>query len=90
MSGLSRGAHVLNQRVQLDLARSMAEEALEIARFLQRPSDIVLSLVELAQAQRALGDQAGYEQSCRQLEHTPNGKLSAHAERMRAALNARG
>jgi tetratricopeptide (TPR) repeat protein len=84
--GLSRAALLHNQRAQPDEARAMAEEALGIARFLERPSDVVLALVELAKAQHAQGDRAGYEHSRSQLEAGVTSKLSAHAQHAREAL----
>jgi tetratricopeptide (TPR) repeat protein len=84
--GLTRAATLLNRRALHEEARAVAEEALELSRFLERPSDVVLALVELARAQRALGDQAGWDRSLRQLTERPENKLSAQAERARAAL----
>jgi tetratricopeptide (TPR) repeat protein len=81
--GLNRAAALWNARSQHELARQLAQEALQIARLLERPSDIVLSLVELARAQQALGDRAGYAQSRAELEIDPPAKLSSHAQRAR-------
>jgi hypothetical protein len=81
--GLSRAAVLLNGRAQHQTAREHATRALEIARLLERPSDVVLGLIELARAQRALGDSAGYERSRADLEADPPAKLSSHAQRAR-------
>jgi hypothetical protein len=80
------GAALLNKRGQHAEARAMAEEGLDVARFLERPSDIVLALIELAKAQHALADRDGYEQSRRQLQEDDRSRVSAHAQRARAAL----
>lgn len=83
--GLSRGAALLNARQNPETAARMATEALEYARLLERPSDIVLALVELGNAQRALGDRTGFVAA--RDEAVPLGAtgISAHA---RAALAA--
>jgi DNA-binding SARP family transcriptional activator/predicted ATPase len=85
--GLSRAAARYNRAGRTQEAAAMANEALEIARLLERPSDIVLALVELANAQRALGDRAGYARTRALLDVELPNKLSAHAQRARAALN---
>jgi DNA-binding SARP family transcriptional activator len=85
--GLSRAAAVYNLAGQPREAAAMAQEALDIARLLERPSDIVLALVELATAQRAQGDRVGYERSRGELAAGLPSKLSAHAQRVRAALS---
>ncbi|HKP60670.1 MAG TPA: AAA family ATPase [Polyangiales bacterium] len=81
--GLSRAAALLNRRERHAPAREYAQQALDIARLLERPSDVVLSLIELARAQRALGDAEGYGQSRAALEADPSAKLSVYAERAR-------
>lgn len=85
--GLTRGARLENHRGRHQVARAMAEEALEIAQFLERHSDRILALVELARAQRALNDGAGLEHSRRALAIEPASKISAHARSARDALN---
>jgi predicted ATPase/DNA-binding SARP family transcriptional activator len=85
--GLSRAAAWCNRTGRAQEAAAMANEALEIARLLERPSDIVLALAELANAQRVLGDRAGYARTRALLEVELPNKLSAHAQRARAALN---
>jgi hypothetical protein len=85
--GLSRAAALCNRAGQPLEAAAMAQEALEIARFLERPSDIVVALVELATAPRARGDRLGYERSRGELAAGLPSKLSAHALRARAALS---
>jgi DNA-binding SARP family transcriptional activator len=84
--GLTRAAALFNAREQPSRAAAMAEEALVYARVLERPSDTVLALAELAKARRSLGDAPGFEASRNQLRAIPSIHLSAYARDAHAAF----
>jgi DNA-binding SARP family transcriptional activator len=81
-----RLAYVLTRTAQIDLdrndaetARRRAEEALQLARTLDRATEIALALVALARASAALGDTAAERRWRRELASVDQTAISAKA-----------
>ena len=95
-----RLTHALTTAATIDLCRgdgalgrSRAEEALQLARVLERPSDVVLARVALARAAALQGDEATSAQQLAELQAGALRGVSAHAraaaERLHAEFGAR-
>lgn len=77
---LTRLASIEAGARRAEAARAHALEALEVARLLDRPSEIVLAHVALARAAAVSGDAAGSERHLEELRRESLHGVSAHAE----------
>jgi hypothetical protein len=84
---LCRGSQLRNAAGRHTEALELASEALDIARLLDCPSELVQALVELARAQRGLADETGLRVTLAELARDAPSKLSARAQRAREAWN---
>ncbi len=87
---LTRAARIDAARDQLARARARAQAALELARPLDRPSDVGLALALLAGVAQRQGDKAVLAACRRELETLPVQTLSARARASIAAAQSGG
>jgi DNA-binding SARP family transcriptional activator len=85
----TRAAEADLQRGDAATARQRADEALQLARRLERPSDVVLARVVLAHAAALEHDEATYRRLCRELSAETVRAVSAQARAAAMQLRAK-
>lgn len=83
---LTRAAAIDLCQGRADAARGRADEALRIARLLERPSEIALALVTSARAAAALHDAPAFRHDTAALHRIPLRGVSAHVRRAAEGL----